>query len=90
MIEYTVTWSGISGPPIAMHFHGPADVNTAAGVAVAIPFPNGAGASGTTTGSATLTDTQEAELLAGKWYYNIHTDANKGGEIRGNITAKAD
>ncbi len=87
MIEYTINWSGISGPPIAMHFHGPADVNTAAGVAVGINVPQGAGTTGTVTCSATLTDAQEADLLAGKWYFNIHTDANKGGEIRGQVTA---
>jgi hypothetical protein len=34
-------------------------------------------------GSATLTDTQIAQLEAGKWYINVHTAANKGGEIRG-------
>jgi hypothetical protein len=34
-------------------------------------------------GSATLTDAQAAELLAGQWYVNVHTDANNGGEIRG-------
>jgi hypothetical protein len=33
-----------------------------------------------------LTDEQAAELLAGKWYFNIHTAANKGGEIRGAVT----
>jgi CHRD domain-containing protein len=36
-------------------------------------------------GSATLTDTQIAQLEAGKWYVNIHTAANKGGEIRGQL-----
>ena len=25
-------------------------------------------------------------LMAGKWYFNIHTAANKGGEIRGQVT----
>ena len=37
-------------------------------------------------GSATLTDAQAADLDAGKYYVNIHTAANKGGEIRGQIT----
>ena len=26
-----------------------------------------------------------ADLAAGKWYFNIHTAANKGGEIRGQV-----
>ena len=37
-------------------------------------------------GSATLTDAQAADLMAGKLYVNIHTAANKGGEIRGQMT----
>ena len=36
-------------------------------------------------GEATLTDAQAADLAAGKWYFNIHTAANKGGEIRGQV-----
>ena len=30
-------------------------------------------------------DAQAADLQAGKWYFNIHTAANKGGEIRGQV-----
>jgi hypothetical protein len=36
-------------------------------------------------GSATLTEAQAADLLAGKYYINIHTAAHKGGEIRGQV-----
>ena len=36
-------------------------------------------------GEATLTDAQAADLAAGKWYFNVHTAANKGGEIRGQV-----
>jgi hypothetical protein len=73
--------SGLSGPATAAHFHaGEAGKN--GGVVVPI-----AGADkGTFEGSATLTDEQAAELMAGKWYVNVHTAANKGGEIRGQVT----
>ena len=37
-------------------------------------------------GSATLTDAQEADLVGGKYYVNVHTAANPGGEIRGQVT----
>jgi hypothetical protein len=37
-------------------------------------------------GFATLTDAQATDLLAGRWYVNVHTEANKGGEIRGQVT----
>ena len=35
-----------------------------------------------------LTAAQVADLMAGKWYVNIHTAANKGGEIRGQLMPK--
>jgi hypothetical protein len=40
------------------------------------------------TGAATLTDAQAADLQAGKWYFNIHTAAHPGGEIRGQVMKK--
>ena len=43
-------------------------------------------ASSPVEGSATLTDAQAADLMAGKYYVNIHTAANPGGEIRGQVT----
>ena len=45
----------------------------------------------TLKGEATLTDAQAADrrLQAGKWYFNIHTEKNKGGgEIRGQVMQK--
>jgi hypothetical protein len=81
-LTWKLTYSGLSGPPTAAHFHGPAEAGKNAGVAVAIP---NAGTS-PAEGSATLTDAQAADLLAGKYYVNVHTQANPGGEIRGQVT----
>ena len=81
-LNWKVTYSGLSGPATAAHFHGPAESGKNAGVAVAIP---NAGSS-PVEGSATLTDAQAADLEAGKYYVNIHTAANPGGEIRGQVT----
>jgi hypothetical protein len=39
-------------------------------------------------GQATLTEAQVADLLAGNWYVNVHTAANKGGEIRGQLAPR--
>jgi hypothetical protein len=81
-LSWKVSYSGLSGPATAAHFHGPAEVGKNAGVAVPI-----AGiANSPAEGSATLTDAQAADLLAGKLYVNIHTAANPGGEIRGQVT----
>ena len=80
-LSWKLTYSGLSGPATAAHFHGPAAAGANAGVAV--PIANTASGS---EGSATLTDAQAADLMAGKYYVNIHTEANKGGEIRGQVT----
>ena len=81
-LTWKLTYSGLTGPATAAHFHGPAEAGKNAGVAVAIP---GATAS-PAEGSATLTDAQAADLMAGKYYVNVHTAANPGGEIRGQVT----
>ena len=37
-------------------------------------------------GVATLDDKQMGDLLANRWYVNIHTAKNPNGEIRGQVT----
>lgn len=81
-LSWTINYSGLSGPATAAHFHGPAEAGKNAGVAV--PIPNQA--KSPVAGSATLTDAQAADLQGGKYYVNIHTAANPGGEIRGQVT----
>jgi len=72
--------TGLSGPATAAHFH---SAESGKNGAVVVPI---AGADkGSFEGSATLTDAQAEELMAGKWYVNIHTAANKAGEIRGQV-----
>ena len=81
-LSWKLTYSGLSGPATAAHFHGPAEPGKNAGVAVAIPNATAS----PVEGSATLTDAQAADLMAGKYYINVHTAANPGGEIRGQVT----
>ena len=81
--DYTVTYEGLSGPAGAAHFHGPAAPGANAGPTLPVTV-----APGTIKGSATLTDAQIADLTAGKWYFNIHTAAHPGGEVRGQLKAQ--
>jgi hypothetical protein len=84
-LSWTVKYSGLSGPATAGHIHGPAAIGENAGPVV--PFKGKL--KSPIKGSATLTDAQATDLMAGKYYVNIHTAANKDGEIRGQIeTAK--
>jgi hypothetical protein len=81
-LSWKLIYSGLSGPATAAQFHGPANTSGVADVTIAVPNS----ASGPAEGSATLTDAQAAELMAGKYYINIHTAANPAGEIGGKIS----
>ena len=80
-LEWTVEYSGLTGPATAAHFHSPADPGADAPPSV----PLSGDLASPIKGSATLTDAQAADMMAGKMYFNVHTAANKGGEIRGQL-----
>ena len=84
MLIWSVTSSGLSGPPTMAHFHGPASEGKNAPPVIWLsekgaPVPN------PIKGSATLTPEQAQQFTAGEWYVNVHTQANPGGEIRGQV-----
>ena len=79
-LSWSIEFSGLSGPATAAHFHGPADVGANAGVQV--PMTD---LESPSEGKATLTDEQAADLAAGKWYVNFHTEKFPDGEIRGQV-----
>jgi CHRD domain len=88
MVTWQGDFSGLSGPATAAHIHGPAEAGKNAGVIVPlsqkdVPFTS------PFTGSATLPDDKaaalEAALSGGMAYVNIHTAANPGGEVRGQL-----
>lgn len=81
-----LTWqseqSGLSGPALMAHFHGPASSAQNADVQIPVPADQ-LGHKG--KGDAKLTDEQAKQLMEGHWYFNYHTKLNPGGEIRGQV-----
>jgi hypothetical protein len=80
VLDYDITYSGLSGPATMAHIHGPAA--TGANAPVMYPFPNPASP---IKGQATLNDATVSAIMDGKAYVNVHTAANKAGELRGQI-----
>jgi len=81
VLKWNVSYSGLTGPVTAGHFHGPAQPGANAGVVVPFAGP----LASPIIGSATLTPAQVDQVKQGLWYINLHTAANPGGELRGQV-----
>jgi hypothetical protein len=81
-LTYHVTFDGLTGAATAAHFHGPALPGANGGPQVPVKMSP---LVSPIDGTATLTPEQAKDLLAGKWYFNVHTAANPSGEIRGQV-----
>ena len=81
-LAYSVSYADLTGPATAAHFHAPAPAGKSAGVEIPINVP----LLSPIKGQVTLTDAQAKNLTDGMTYFNIHTAANKGGEIRGQVS----
>lgn len=88
-LQWTVTYSGLSSPPIGAHFHGPvsylgltpeenAPIQVGTPGSLASPFH----------GVAKIDDTQAKDLKDGRWYFNLHSKKFPGGEIRGPVVRR--
>jgi hypothetical protein len=86
VLNYTVTWTGMTGPLTAAHFHGPAAVGVNAPPIFDISVTTN-GVSGSASATVTLHDTTENHLLNGRLYYNLHTALYPAGEIRAQVSA---
>jgi hypothetical protein len=80
-LTWDITFSNLSGSAISAHFHGPASPGMDAGIQVTI-----SDLTSPSQGMTTISDAQEADLLAGLYYVNYHTSACPGGEIRGQVS----
>lgn len=97
-LTYTINWSGLSGPAVAANIHGLASRGTVALPPPLGTYTNGVaqvlwstsapkGAAGSYSGTLLVDGVviKEDDLIAGKYYVNIFTQARPTGEIRGQI-----
>jgi hypothetical protein len=83
LFSWNIQWSGLSGPALAAHFHGPAPAGVNAGIQV--NFGAISGLTSPSIGNAVISAAQATDVLNGLWYINIHTALNPAGEIRGQV-----
>jgi len=85
VVTWVISYGGLSGPATMAHFHiGPPSQGGHTPVMVWLT-KQGSPAENPIKGEATLTPEQAPQFLAGDWYINVHTQANPGGEIRGQV-----
>jgi hypothetical protein len=80
----SVNFTGLSGAPNGIHLHEAAVGANGPVVLDLTPYINGNKISAIITGT-TLSSSFITKLLNGAYYINIHTAANSGGEIRGQL-----
>ena len=81
IMRYRIEFGGIASGETAAHIHGFADPGAPAGVLHTLPLGS------PKIGVWNYTAAQEADILAGRTYVNIHSNAFGGGEIRGQIVS---
>src|ERR1700709_2288263 len=83
MLKWHITYSGLTGPVMAAHFHGPATPGTDAPPIIPI-----APSLSPIDAATKLTLDQVSQLLGGLYYVNLHTQAFPNGEIRGQVNVQ--
>lgn len=79
-VSGSVTTEGVEGTAAHIHAGGPGEKGPPV-----ITLDKGENGTWTVPAGAVLTEEQYVAYKAGKLYINIHSAANKGGEIRGQI-----
>ena len=85
-LAWRITFSNLTAPMSAMHFHGPATPTANAGIV--IPITAAPAQATIVNGQVTVTEQQMSDILAGRYYINVHTPNNPGGEIRGQVVRR--
>ena len=86
-LGFTLVWNNLTDIPTGAHIHGPAAAGTNASIQADFFTLIPKTTSGSFSYSVAVDGVKivEADLLAGKYYFNMHTPSNPGGEIRGQI-----
>lgn len=80
-MTYHIVYADLLAAETGAHIHGMSDPGANAGVVHGLPLGS------VKTGVWNYVESQEADILAGKTYVNIHTGAVGSGEIRGQIVS---
>lgn len=84
--SWSYSYSGLSGMPLAAHFHGPAAPGGSAGIRVNVVDSSGTMVfDNPNSGMVPISGAFGQELINGLWYLNIHTSMYMDGEIRGQL-----
>lgn len=82
LLSWDIAFSGFDTPVVALHFHlAPPGVPGP----VALGISAISGTASPSVGSSVISETDLADLLAGNWYINVHSEAHPPGEIRGQV-----
>ena len=84
-VTYVVSYANLSAAPVAYHLHGLGTAEQAVGVKFALVPAGALGTSGLFVGQATVDQATADGIAAGQSYFNLHTAANGGGELRGQV-----
>ena len=82
-ITYRIFYENLTGPVTLAHFHGNANYGVSAGPKVTLTVT-----ASPMTGTVVYNQADEAAMLSGRWYVNLHTGANPGGEVRGQFVPR--
>lgn len=86
-LKWTLTYSHLSGTPVAAHIHLGARGKNGIAVIQLCGQPDPTACHSPMSGTATeVADDLQALMMKGTTYVNVHTDKNAGGEIRGQIS----
>ncbi len=81
-LSYYISYSGLTGAVTAAHLHGNKLHGAGGGLKAALTVT-----ASPMIGTVSYLQADEGALLAGQFYVNLHTAANGGGEIRGQVVS---